>query len=61
MTKIDLKNLTVADLNKDKAEKGESLRKMRFNVSGKAKNHGMKDIRRDIARIETELTARKPK
>ena len=38
--------------------KGEELRKMRFNVSGKAKNHGMKDIRRDIARIETELRSR---
>ena len=61
MTKIDFKKLTDAELVKEKSDKAEELRKMRFNVSGKAKNHGMKDIRRDIARIATELTARKAK
>lgn len=61
MKKVDFKNLNLADLHKEKAEKAEALRKMRFNVSGKAKNHGMKDLRRDIARINTELVSRKEK
>ncbi len=59
MKKVNFKSLNSSDLIKQKAEKAESLRKMRFNVSGKAKNHGMKDLRRDIARIKTELTSRK--
>ncbi len=59
MKKVDFKSLNSSDLLKAKAEKAEALRKMRFNVSGKAKNHGMKDLRRDIARINTELGSRK--
>jgi ribosomal protein L29 len=58
MTKIDLKKLTEAELLKERAEKSESLQKMRLNVSGKAKNHGMKSLRRDVARINTELRTR---
>lgn len=61
MKKADFKSLNSSDLLKQKAEKAESLRKMRFNVSGKVKNHGMKDLRRDIARINTELAARNEK
>ncbi len=61
MKKLDLKNLSIDDLHKKKAEMAEELRKMRFNVSGKAKNHGMKDIRKDIARINTEFVVRKEK
>jgi ribosomal protein L29 len=61
MKKLDLKSTSVADLQKQKAEKSAELQKMRFNVSGRAKNHGMKELRRDVARINTELTARKEK
>lgn len=61
MKKLDLKSTSVADLHKQKAEKSAELQKMRFNVSGRAKNHGMKELRRDIARINTELTARNTK
>lgn len=61
MKRLDVKNLSDADLAKNKAEKAEALQKMRFNVSGKAKNHGMKELRRDIARINTESVARKTK
>lgn len=61
MKKLDLKSTSVADLQKQKAEKSAELQKMRFNVSGRAKNHGMKELRRDVARINTELTAREGK
>lgn len=58
MTKIDLKTLKDPELLKEKEEKLETLRKMRFNVTGKAKNHGAKELRRDIARINTEIRSR---
>ncbi len=61
MKRLDLKSLSIADLDKKKAEKLADLQKMQFNVSGRAKNHGMKELRRDVARINTELTARKEK
>lgn len=59
--KIDLKTLKDTDLIKEIAQKQESLQKMRFNVAGKAKNHGAKELRQDVARIKTELRSREVK
>jgi ribosomal protein L29 len=59
--KIDLKTLNNAELVKERTEKQEALRKMRFNVSGKAKNHGAKELRQEVARINTEIRAREMK
>lgn len=59
--KIDFKMLKDSELNKELAQKQEALQKLRFNVAGKAKNHGAKELRQDIARIHTEFKSREVK
>jgi len=59
----ELKNLSESDLGKFLSEKREALRVFRFGISGsKVKNmkEGM-TIRKDIARILTELSLRRSK
>lgn len=60
MANIDLKGKKEEDLKRELVEHREELRKMRFNVAGTKgaqKNHSQ--IRKDIARIMTELSSRK--
>ncbi|MFA6554353.1 MAG: 50S ribosomal protein L29 [Candidatus Paceibacterota bacterium] len=55
----DIKTKTIPDLMKLRAEKHEALRVFRFGTAGaKSKNvKEAKTIKKDIARIETILTA----
>lgn len=59
MSDINFKTLKDEDLTKELSERREELRKMRFNVAG---TKGLKanpgKLRKDIARIMTELKAR---
>jgi ribosomal protein L29 len=57
----EYKDKSIADLTKTLAEKRESLRLFRFgNAGSKSKNvKEAKGIRKDIARILTEITAQK--
>lgn len=55
-----MKDTPITDLHKDLAHKREELRGLRFAVAG-SKNRNVKHaraLRKDIARIETELTRR---
>jgi len=56
--KFSAKNMDEKDLKKNLNEKREELRQAYFDVAGtKAKNvKHMKSVRRDIARIMTELS-----
>ena len=57
----DLKKHTIADLHKELTEKRDALRKFRFGEAG-SRTRNVKEgktIRRDIARILTEMNARK--
>lgn len=56
----DFKNYSVADFQKDIAEKREALRKFRFGEAGsRARNvREGRTLRRDIARLMTALNAR---
>lgn len=59
MSKANLKDKKVEDLNKDLATLKEDLRKIRFNVAGtKGLKNNALSIRKDIARILTELKKR---
>ncbi|MCB9805709.1 50S ribosomal protein L29 [Candidatus Nomurabacteria bacterium] len=63
MTVKNLEKKNEVDLLKELKEKREDLRHFRFGLSG-SKTRDIKDgknIRRDIARIETELNSRKEK
>jgi len=57
----ELKTKSETDLMKDLGEKREALRGMRFNIAGsKIKNvREQRGQKKDIARILTELNARK--
>ncbi len=57
MTKIDVKKKSVKELKKVLTENREALRKLRFGFAGSTKSdtQSMKSIRRNIARILTEL------
>lgn len=57
---MDLKKHSIEDLHKDIAEKRESLRKFRFGEAG-SRSRNVREgrmLRRDIARLLTELKAR---
>jgi ribosomal protein L29 len=56
----DIKKMDVEGLNKEIAEKRESLRKFRFGEAG-SRSRNVKEgrtLRRDIARIFTEIKSR---
>jgi len=58
---MDFTNKSEKDLHKQLVEKREALRKFRFSVAG-TKTRNIKEgmtLRHDIARILTELSARK--
>ncbi len=57
----DITKQSIADLQKDLAEKRAALQKFRFGEAG-SRTRNVKEgrtVRRDIARIMTELNARK--
>ncbi len=57
---MEFKTATIEELERYAAEKREELRRLRFSVAG-SKNRNVKqakELRREIARAETELTAR---
>ncbi len=56
----DFKKHTIEDLQKEIAEKREALRKFRFGEAGSRTRdvRAGRTLRRDIARMETELSAR---
>ena len=58
---VDIKTKKETDLHKELAEKRKSLREFRFGVAGsKIKNiKEAKNLRKEIARILTELNARR--
>lgn len=60
MNMKELKEKNEAELVKLVAEKREELRKLRFGVAGSAMRnvHAGKNLRREIARMLTELTHR---
>ncbi len=60
MTFKELKEKNVAELTDLVKEKREELRKIRFGTAGSTMRnvHAGKNLRRDIARIMTELTNR---
>jgi ribosomal protein L29 len=60
MTSQELKEKNVAELTTLIGEKREELRKIRFGTAGSMMRnvHAGKNIRRDIARMMTELTSR---
>ncbi len=57
----ELKNKKDSDLQKELAEKRKALRKFRFGVAGsKVKNiKEARNLKKDIARILTEVSARR--
>lgn len=57
----DFKKYTIQDLQKEIAEKCESLRQFRFGEAGSRTRdvRAGRTLRRDIARMETELSARR--
>lgn len=57
MKKIDVKKKSTKELTKVLAENREELRKLRFGFAGSTKSdtQSIKSIRRNIARILTEL------
>lgn len=56
----DIKTRNVEDLKKEVADKREELRVIRFNESGsRARNvRSERNLRREVARLLTELTSR---
>lgn len=59
MSKVNLKEKSVEDLNKDLAELREELRKSRFNIAGATGLRTDRSMtRKKIARIMTELKSR---
>ena len=57
----DIKNRSIEDLQKEVADKRESLRVFRFGGAG-SRSRNVKEgrtIKKEIARLMTELTARK--
>ncbi len=56
----DFKKHTIEDLQKEIADKSEALRKFRFGEAGSRTRDVRqgRTLRRDIARMETELSAR---
>ena len=61
MFMTDFKKHSIQDLQKEIAEKRESLRKFRFGEAGSRTRNvrSGRTLRRDIARMETELSARR--
>lgn len=61
MAKVDLQKKSTADLVKDITAKREELRKTRFSTAGAGAKDVMKirNTRKDIARLLTELSVRK--
>tara|TARA_B100000686_G_C16442368_1_gene787636 strand:+ start:162 stop:353 length:192 start_codon:yes stop_codon:yes gene_type:complete len=58
MKASDIKGKKASELNKLKSQKQEELREVRFGLSGAAKStSSIRELRRDIARINTELRA----
>gem|GEM_PF-2281264 len=57
MKKTDVKKKSTKELNKALTENRESLRKLRFGFAGSTKSdtQSMKSLKRNIARIMTEL------
>jgi len=57
----DIKNRSVEDLQKELADKRESLRTFRFGGAGSRSRNVKegKSLKKDIARILTELNSRK--
>lgn len=59
MAKVTLKDKKDAELQKDLFTHSEDLRKSRFNVAGNSGlKHGASSLRKEIARIKTELRRR---
>ena len=58
MKASELKKKKDADLHKELVKLRESLREASFNTSGSAKGFRRTDVKKDIARIKTELTRR---
>jgi ribosomal protein L29 len=60
MKKLELKDKSVEEMTKMLAEKREELRQLRFSGMGRVKDaSASKKARADVARIMTELGARK--
>jgi ribosomal protein L29 len=60
MKKLDLKDKSVEDMTKMLAEKREEIRTLRFSGMGRTKDTSTAPkLRADVARIMTELGARK--
>lgn len=60
-TKTDFKKYTVDDLHKEIREKREALRTFRFGSAG-SRSRNVREgrtLRKDIARLMTEVSARK--
>ena len=57
----ELKNKSVEDLKKALDEKREEIRSIRFDLAGTTKKNVKATLlaRREVARISTEMTARK--
>jgi len=57
MKKIDAKKKSTKELNKALTENREALRKLRFGFAGSTKSdtQSIKSLRRNIARVMTEL------
>lgn len=57
MTKLEVKNKSEKELTKVLNEKREDLRKIRFGFAGSTKHDtkGARNVRKEIARILTEL------
>ena len=58
MKASELKKKKDADLHKELVKLRESLREASFNTSGSAKGFRRSTVRKDIARIMTELNSR---
>ena len=60
-TKVDYSELPAADLRENIAEEKAKLSQMKFNhVINPLDNHNvLKEMRKEIARMKTELTVRK--
>ncbi len=59
MSKVNLKDKKIEDLKKDLAKFQDDLRKTRFNVAGsKGLKNAASQIRKNIARILTEIKSR---
>ena len=59
----DLKKYSVEDLHKEIKEKREALRNFRFGSAGSRSRNVRegRNLRKDIARLMTEISARSPK